>query len=63
MADFCKQCSEYLFGFDSKDFAGLNPEIVLNKDEGFKVLCEGCGEVILVDHDGQRIDKENWKHP
>ena len=53
MADFCYQCTEYLFG---KEFADRNElsglceptETVVN------VLCEGCG-IIEVDSNGVRI--------
>lgn len=43
MADFCKQCSIEIFGFDSRDMA----EIVSKQEEveglAANVLCEGCG--------------------
>jgi hypothetical protein len=40
MADFCKQCSEDLFGEDFGDLANL-PEPDAN---GYSnVICEGCG--------------------
>jgi len=50
MADFCKRCAIKYFGEDTKDFAGLCKE-------GYKirVLCEGCGGFITVDHTGERI--------
>lgn len=51
MADFCKQCSIDFFGEDCKDLANLGE---CNKDEGFSVICEGCG-LILVDKDGNCI--------
>lgn len=55
MADFCKQCSMELFGEDNRDLAGLNNDIELKKDEGFVVICEGCGYT-LVNHEGECID-------
>lgn len=38
MADFCKQCSEELFGEDFGDLDGL-----CKVGECVGVLCEGCG--------------------
>lgn len=38
MAEFCKQCSEELFGEDFADFAGICQEGGLAV-----VICEGCG--------------------
>lgn len=54
MADYCKQCSERLFGFDGRDLAGLcKPgEVVLE-------LCEGCGDFVEVDHEGSQVDIGN----
>lgn len=49
MADFCKQCSEELFGHDSKDLAEL-----CNDPGRTEALCEGCGW-IWVDHTGRKI--------
>ena len=38
MADFCKQCSEEIFGEDHEDLKGLcQPGYV------YHALCEGCG--------------------
>ena len=52
MADFCKQCSEELFGEDFGDFRGIgDPTIELKPDEGWEALCEGCG-LTLVNHEG-----------
>ncbi len=50
MADFCKQCSIEIFENDYGDFAGL-----CKKEETIEVLCEGCGEYIIVNSDGERI--------
>lgn len=55
MADFCKQCSIELFGEDTRDLAGLGYGLSLAPDEGFVVICEGCG-YILVDEEGKCID-------
>jgi hypothetical protein len=51
MADFCKQCSEEIFGEDHGDLKPLNPE-PLEAGEGYAVLCEGCGPT-LVDNEGK----------
>lgn len=51
MADFCKECSDEMFGPDvPNDFEGL-----CEPGEMVSVLCEGCG-YIWVDHTGKRID-------
>ena len=53
MADFCKQCSETLFGKDFGDLKGLSTEDT--KNNLFPVvICEGCGS-IQVDHEGRCI--------
>lgn len=51
MAEFCMECSENIFGADFGDFANIC-------EEGGKarVLCEGCGCMIWVDHTGKRIE-------
>lgn len=43
MADFCKQCSESLFGDDFKELAGLLTETEASEGLLASVLCEGCG--------------------
>ena len=58
MADFCKECSIEMWGSDTGDFAGLITKEEVDKGYGAAVLCEGCGEMILVDHEGKRIDIE-----
>ncbi len=47
MADFCRQCSEQLFGQDFGDLANIvkEPDMLLH------TICEGCGNA-LVDKDG-----------
>lgn len=52
MADFCKQCSEKLFGEDFGDMANIADEA--------RVLCEGCGDYILVNMKGERIPDAKW---
>lgn len=49
MAEFCKQCSEELFGEDFADLAGL-----CKRTEDIIVICEGCG-VTHVDNTGKCI--------
>ena len=49
MADFCKQCSEHLFGDDYRDLAGLCSE-----GETVHVICEGCGHT-HVDNQGKCV--------
>jgi hypothetical protein len=51
MADFCKACSIDLFGEDFMDHEGKGE---LPKDEGWHVICEGCG-FILVNNAGECI--------
>jgi len=51
MADFCRQCSIDLFGQDNGDLADLAE---CGPDEGFSVICEGCG-FILVNNAGECI--------
>ena len=50
MADFCKQCSEEIFGEDFQDFAGIQPTF----GPLAAVICEGCG-VTHVDFEGNCI--------
>jgi len=57
MADFCKKCSEELFGEDMRDLAGLISAEKVAKGFGAMVICEGCGGV-LVDHEGRCISKD-----
>ena len=54
MADFCKQCSEELFGKDFGDLAGITKPEDWDKGLACVVLCEGCGS-IQVDPEGRRI--------
>lgn len=61
MADFCKQCSEQLFGQDFGDFKNLSPQDCLTADSFAVVLCEGCGTT-QVDNSGRCIHHENEHH-
>jgi hypothetical protein len=47
MADFCKQCSEDMFGSDCGDLEGLCDEAHVAH-----VLCEGCGFECVVNYEG-----------
>lgn len=52
MADFCMECTLKTFNIENKsDFKGLCIE-----GQKIKVLCEGCGELVWVDHNGKRIE-------
>jgi len=62
MADYCKQCSETMFGKDFGDFAGMITEEKAKKGFGAIALCEGCGN-ILVNHGGKRISEPEIKDP
>lgn len=55
MAEFCKQCSIDTFGADYGDFAGLITQNESDRGLVAIVLCEGCGEMIYVDHEGSRV--------
>jgi hypothetical protein len=56
MADFCKQCSEYHFGKDSRALArpGDPPP---EPEWGYEALCEGCGPT-FVDEAGVCVYQE-----
>jgi len=49
MADFCKACSERIFGEDFGDLKGLCKD-----DEMVQVICEGCG-YIFVNSEGIKV--------
>jgi len=57
MSEYCKQCSEVVFGYDRKDF------FELCEDSGWLVvLCEGCGP-IQVDRNGECVSVDcDLKH-
>lgn len=57
MADFCRQCSEELFGKDFEDFKGATTAEDWSRNEAAVVLCEGCGP-IQVDPDGSCISAD-----
>ena len=54
MADFCKQCSEEIFGKDFRELAGITTEEDVAKIMYCVVICEGCG-VTQVDPEGQCV--------
>lgn len=49
MSDYCKNCSEELFGKDFGDFAGLLSKELVESGHGCAVLCEGCGWIYVND--------------
>lgn len=61
MADFCKQCSEELFGNDFGDLKNLGEGAELKPGMGWLALCEGCG-VIVVDNEGKCSAEDCSKH-
>lgn len=61
MADFCKQCSEEIFGRDFGDMEGLSTQEDTASGKFAVVLCEGCGS-IQVDHTGKCISSYCKKH-
>lgn len=62
MSDFCKQCSEELFGEDTGDMKDISTESDTKNNMFAVVLCESCGP-IQVDHNGQCIGDCNKNHP
>lgn len=65
MADFCKDCSEELFGRDCEDLKGLITEDQWKEGYAAPVICEGCGYT-YVDHEGKRVqpseDGSCWEY-
>lgn len=63
MADFCKQCSDYMFGPDRdfEDMAGLSKPEDTAQGLYVTVLCESCG-AIQVDHTGRCISHTDEQH-
>ena len=56
MADFCKTCSEELFGKEvDNDFKGMITQEQIDDGYYMPVLCEGCG-YICVDSEGYCIE-------
>lgn len=61
MADFCKQCSEAMFGEDHKELAGLSTEDDTKQGLYPVVICEGCGHV-QVDHEGKCVSEDCFEN-
>lgn len=61
MADFCKQCSEELFGEDFGDFANITTIEQQQNNLFVVVLCEGCG-AIQVDNNGRCVSNCSGNH-
>lgn len=57
MADFCKQCSTVMFGYDYGELAGITPVEDWNEGRACVVICEGCG-VIQVDPQGRCVSED-----
>ena len=57
MADFCRQCSIYMFGKDYGDLKGLSSEEDTKNELYAIALCEGCG-LIQVDHEGNCVSPD-----
>lgn len=57
MSDFCKQCSERLFGRDFEDLKGLTTQREWDNNFAAVALCEGCG-YIQVDPEGRCTSKD-----
>lgn len=60
MADFCKQCSEDIFGEDFGDMAGLSTQQDTVNKLYPVVLCEDCGPC-QVDHTGTCVSLDCYK--
>lgn len=57
MADFCKKCSEELFGEDLGDLRGLGNGRKLEANHYWSALCEGCLHSV-----GCQVDDEGVCH-
>lgn len=54
MAEYCRECAErYLGAEEAKHCGGA-----CKPGETFWDICEGCGEVVEMDHEGRRVGKE-----
>lgn len=54
MAEYCRQCSLKIHGRDHRDLARL-----CEPGETAWELCEGCGEVVEIDHVGMRVERDD----
>lgn len=57
MADYCKQCSERIFGQDFGELKGFSSPQDTADEKYVSVLCEGCGP-IQVDHEGKCVSPD-----
>ena len=57
MADYCKACSEDIFGKDFRELAGLTKPEDWEAGKACPALCEGCG-AIQVDPDGNCVSPD-----
>ena len=57
MADFCKQCSERLFGEDFRELAGFTSAEAWAEGKAAVTTCEGCGP-IQVDPEGRCVSSD-----
>lgn len=55
MSDFCRDCSEIMFGKDFRELAELSSK------PSVRALCEGCGET-LVNSDGECLIHTHAEH-
>ncbi|QBJ04504.1 hypothetical protein HOV23_gp069 [Pseudomonas phage Lana] len=64
MADFCKACSEQMFGAfaaENNDLKGLTTQEDWDKGLAASALCEGCGP-IQVDPEGNCVSSDCLEH-
>lgn len=54
MAEFCKSCSQDIWGFDTKDLAGLVTGEKFEQGSVAVVLCEGCSAQYVAPN-GERV--------
>lgn len=57
MSEFCKACSEEMFGPGSNDFKNMTTKSDWQSGRAAMVLCEGCGP-IQVDPEGNCVSKD-----
>jgi len=54
MAEFCKKCTEELFGIEAAQTINMG----IKEDEITTMLCEGCGKTIWVTNNGEEFKDE-----
>jgi hypothetical protein len=57
MADFCRKCTEELFGSEFADKITYD----IPKDSYLILLCEGCGRNVRVDNEGNILECNTCK--